>query len=219
MKRVPEPELMGDWEQARAYAAADFSEPHQAFVERFRRRFPAFRRGRVLDLGCGPAVIAIRFARAYPEATLDGVDGARPMLQLGHEALARSGLASRITLRLLRLPTARLDGAGYDAVISNSLLHHLARPGALWQTVVSAARPGAPVLIMDLMRPPSRVAARVLVRLHATEAPPVLQRDFLNSLLAAYRPVEVSAQLRAAGLERIGVEVVSDRHWLAWGHV
>ncbi len=32
MDRIPEPELMDEVEQARAYAAADFSEPHQAFV-------------------------------------------------------------------------------------------------------------------------------------------------------------------------------------------
>ena len=39
MERIPEPELMDDPEQARAYASADFSEPHQAFVERFTQRF------------------------------------------------------------------------------------------------------------------------------------------------------------------------------------
>lgn len=32
LKRIPEPELMGDPEQARAYANADFSVPHRAFA-------------------------------------------------------------------------------------------------------------------------------------------------------------------------------------------
>ncbi|HXF67367.1 MAG TPA: class I SAM-dependent methyltransferase [Burkholderiales bacterium] len=219
MERVPEPELMEDAEQAAAYAAADFSEPHQAFVAHFRRLFPAFRGGRVLDLGCGPADVTIRFARAYPEARLVGVDGAEPMLRLGREALARAGLERRITLVRLRLPDASLAGAGYDAIICNSLLHHLADPQALWQTVAGAARAGAAVLVMDLARPASLEETAALVERHAAGAPPLLQRDFRNSLLAAYRPQEVEAQLRAAGLAHFRVAVVSDRHWLAWGHV
>lgn len=218
MERIPEPELMEDPEQARAYARADFSEPHDAFVRHFQRLFPDFAHGRVLDLGCGAADVTIRFARAYPRATLEGVDGAEPMLQLGREAVAFAGLDSRIVLRPLRLPAADLNG-GYDAVISNSLLHHLARPATLWQSVARSARPGAPILVMDLLRPISRDAALGLVRLHAGDAAPVLARDFFKSLLAAYRPDEVTPQLHAAGLAHLNVAAVSDRHWLVWGHV
>jgi SAM-dependent methyltransferase len=218
MERIPEPELMEDPEQARAYALADFSEPHEAFVRHFQRLFPDFAHGRVLDLGCGAADVTIRFARAYSRATLEGIDGAEPMLELGREAVARAGLDSRIVLRSLHLPAAGLNG-GYDAVISNSLLHHLAEPETLWQAVAKAARPGAPLLVMDLLRPASRDAALGLVRLHAGDAAPVLARDFFNSLLAAYRPGEVARQLRAAGLAHLDVEPVSDRHWLVWGHV
>ena len=76
MERIPEPELMDDPEQARAYASADFSEPHQAFVERFTQCFPGHAPRRALDLGCGAADITIRFARAYPDCELTAVDGA-----------------------------------------------------------------------------------------------------------------------------------------------
>jgi ubiquinone/menaquinone biosynthesis C-methylase UbiE len=219
MQRIPEPELMDDPAQAEAYAMADFSEPHQAFVEHFRRLFPDFGHGRVLDLGCGPADVTIRFARAYRQAWLDGVEGAEAMLSFGRAAVERSGVGERVALLRLRLPDARLAGSNYDAVISNSLLHHLADPPVLWHTVAAAAKPGAPVLVMDLLRPASEDAARKLVRMHAADAPPVLQRDFFNSLCAAYRPEEVAAQLRATGLGRFRVELVSDRHWVTWGHV
>jgi hypothetical protein len=49
--------------------------------------------------------------------------------------------------------------------------------------VREAARPGALVLIMDLMRPPSAVWAESLVATYAADAPEVLRRDFRNSLL------------------------------------
>lgn len=81
MMRIPEPELMNDPAQARIYAAADFSEPHGRFIELFAERFPDIRpRGLVLDLGCGPADISIRFARAYLSCRIVGVDGAPAML-------------------------------------------------------------------------------------------------------------------------------------------
>lgn len=218
MQRIPEPELMDDPVQARAYADADFSEPHDAFVRHFQRLFPEFNGGRVLDLGCGAADVTIRFARAYPGALIDGIDGAETMLELAREAVARAQLQARIAVKMVRLPVAHLR-SGYDAVISNSLLHHLPQPATLWKAVASAARPGAPVLVMDLLRPPSRESAAELVRLHAGDAPPVLVRDFMNSLIAAYRPDEVAQQLRACSLDDLAIEVVSDRHWLVWGHV
>jgi 2-polyprenyl-3-methyl-5-hydroxy-6-metoxy-1,4-benzoquinol methylase len=218
MERIAEPELMDEPAQALAYACADFSEPHDAFVARFCRCFPDFAGGAVLDLGCGPADITIRFARAYPQAQVIGIDGAAAMLELGRQAIAAAGLAARIRLTELRLPAAELGGT-YQAVISNSLLHHLARPAVLWDAVRTAAAPGAVVFLMDLLRPPSREAAAALVALHAAAAPEVLRRDFFNSLLAAFRPDEVREQLAAAGLSGIRVEVASDRHLIAYGRV
>lgn len=219
MDRIPEPDLMDDPEQAEAYARADFSEPHDAFVAHFRRLFREFGAGRVLDLGCGPADIGIRFCKAYPEVQMTGVDGAAAMLNLGMAAVREAGLAERLTLMQCRLPDASLAAFKFDAVISNSLLHHLDDPAVLWETVRQTAQPGAPVLVMDLMRPASFGEAGVLAERYAADAPPVLQRDFHHSLLAAYRPDEVRTQLHAADLFGFRVEAVSDRHLLIWGNV
>ena len=78
---------MDDPAQARAYAAADFAEVDQGFVDRFRARFPEVRRGTVADLGCGPADIPIRLARAVPDLRVLAIDGSRPMLGLAREAI------------------------------------------------------------------------------------------------------------------------------------
>ena len=48
MKRISEHELMDDVSQAKAYAEADFSEAHNAFVEYFKVRFPDFSSGEAL---------------------------------------------------------------------------------------------------------------------------------------------------------------------------
>lgn len=215
--RVPEPELMDTVEQARAYAAADFTEPHEAFVVRFGERFPEYRSGRVLDLGCGPADVTVRFARAYPHVRVHGVDGAPAMLDEARRLLRTADVGDRVSLELVRLPSPALTGAAYDAVISNSLLHHLADARVLWATVASTARDGAPVFVMDLCRPVNTDAAYDLVDRYAAGESPVLRDDFFRSLCAAYTTDEVQAQLVDAGLERFRVERAGDRHLLVWG--
>jgi ubiquinone/menaquinone biosynthesis C-methylase UbiE len=208
---------MDNPEQARAYAEADFSEPHQAFVAHFQRLFPDFSPQQAIDLGCGPADVSMRFARAFPKTHILGVDGAEAMLSFGRRAVEESGLTQRLRLHKCYLPDVQLPARAYDGVLSNSLLHHLDDPAVLWQTVRHVARPGAAVLIMDLMRPASIREAQDFTRSYAADAPPVLQHDFYHSLLAAYRPDEVRQQLDGAGLSQLHVEAVSDRHLLIWG--
>lgn len=220
MQRIPEPELMDDEAQARAYSQADFAEPHEHFVALFRECFPGLAPdGQVLDLGVGTADVAIRFARAFPDCRIDGLDGAPAMLRFGREAVDRAGLAGRVRLIEGYLPGAALPLDRYDAVISNSLLHHLADPAVLWDAVRRWGKPGAPVFVMDLMRPDDAEQVEHLVRQYAEGEPEVLRRDFRNSLHAAYRPDEVREQLRAAGLDRLELRVASDRHLIVCGYL
>ena len=117
------------------------------------------------------------------------------------------------------LPGAALPLGRYQAVVSNSLLHHLHDPAVLWQAVAERAGDGAPVLIMDLMRATSREHARDLVDTYAEGEPEVLRQDFYHSLLAAFEIGEVRSQLASAGLGGFRVEAVSDRHLAVWGRM
>lgn len=214
MDRVTEPQLMNDDENARAYAGIDFSVPHQNFITLFQRTFAERQIGGfALDLGCGPGDITRRFARAFPQCIVHGVDGAPAMLRYGHEITAQDPKTrERVELLLGMLPGATLPRSHYDVVISNSLLHHLPDPQVLWQAVRQYAAPGAPVFIMDLRRPNSHDEAQALVDLYAANDPEVFQLDFYHSLLAAFTPDEIRAQLREAGLDYFQVTPETDRH-------
>src|SRR6266516_6636375 len=90
MKRIVEPELMSAEEQARAYAQADFEEAHSSYPKLFSERFPRRRkRAFVLDLGCGPCDVTLRFAKANPTYTFHAVDGSAAMLKFGRVRLVR----------------------------------------------------------------------------------------------------------------------------------
>jgi 2-polyprenyl-3-methyl-5-hydroxy-6-metoxy-1,4-benzoquinol methylase len=216
MERVPEPELMDDLAQARAYAAADFSRENQGFVDRFREYFPEWTAGHVIDLGCGPADIPIRFARAYPGATITGVDASSPMIALAEQAVKEAGFADRIRLRCDRFQQVSLEELG-DAALSNSLLHHVPNALQFWHRLKQLVKPGSVVLVMDLLRPESTEAAQALVEQYAAEESPILKRDFYHSLLAAYTEDEVAAQLAEMNLSRLLIDVPDDRHWVAGG--
>lgn len=218
MDRILEPELMEDEDQVLAYANADFEEENQGFVGRFREYFPEFTEGHVYDLGCGPGDIALRFARLFPTCRVTGVDASGPMLRLAQKAASAVGLGDRVTFRCERFQD--IPGANAaDAVISNSLLHHVPNPLQFWNRVRQLVKPGAPVLVMDLLRPESPEAARAIVDRYAAGGPEVLRRDFYNSLLAAFTEDEVTSQLARMNLTRLLIDVIDDRHWVVGGIV
>jgi ubiquinone/menaquinone biosynthesis C-methylase UbiE len=223
MKRIPEPELMNEASQARAYAEADFSEPNQLFMQLFTEHFPGFDGTTVVDLGCGPADIAIDFALQHPDAKVIGVDGAQSMLEFGNDRIAKTGLAGQVELRCLYLEPETVNhicpSGEADAVISNSLLHHLATPETLWQAINFLGGKGAKILVMDLARPDNSEKAADIVEQYASDEPEILREDFYNSLLAAYTPDEVRGQLDSIGLQCLEVSMSSDRHLLISGEL
>lgn len=220
LARTPEPELMDEAAQARAYAEADFEEPHQAYVDRVRARFPLTGELRGIDLGCGPGDIPLRFARTYPGLSLLGVDGSAAMIALAEQARTASEFdLSRIEYRACRIDALpeEVIGAGFDFIVSNSLLHHLHDPTVLWRTIRRVAKPGAAIFVGDLFRPASAAEVDRFVEVYAADEPEVLRRDFRASLHAAFTPDEVRGQLAAAGLALV-VETISDRHLQVHGY-
>jgi len=220
MQRVLEPELMDDSSQAAAYANADFEAAHSAIMEQFKRVFPHIETlHTVLDLGCGAADIAIRFARMYPTAKIDAVDGAQNMLKQAQIFIERESLQDQISLHHKRLPNCELANKNFDAIMSNSLLHHLHEPQHLWSTIRKYAIAETAIFICDLFRPESTQQANHLVEQYASSEPDILRRDFYNSLLAAFIPNEVHDQLSVAGLHGLHIEPISDRHMLIYGYL
>jgi len=220
MKRTPEPELMDSQAQTRAYAEADFSDSNTLFTDSFAAAFPDLKaNGNLVDLGCGPADICIRLSDLLPGWQLTGLDAGENMLRRAAEAIASSDKKGRITLRLSYLPDTGLTSHSFDAVVSNSLLHHLPEPLTLWETINRIGRPGGAITVMDLRRPDSETQAELLVENYAQGAPDILKEDFYNSLLAAYTPAEIEKQLQQAGLQKLKLALPSDRHWLVTGHL
>jgi 2-polyprenyl-3-methyl-5-hydroxy-6-metoxy-1,4-benzoquinol methylase len=218
MERVLEPEIMDDLQQVQAYAKADFQEENQAFVDNFLRLYDDLDGAHVLDLGCGPGEIAIRLARSHPTCRITGIDASPPMITWAEQAVKKSGLTHRIGFLCQRFQEVNLS-APADAVISNSLVHHVPNPLRFWYGVKNLIKSGGPILVMDLLRPDSPEEAQALVDQYAAHEPERLRQDYFHSLLAAFTEDEVASHLAELNLSRLMVDVPDDRHWMVYGQV
>lgn len=203
MKRVLEPELMNDPEQAATYAGQDLNGAYWLFMQCFRKYFPDLEpASAILDLGCGPAAIPLRLARMYQYCEVHGIDGAAHMLAHGRKAIQRKNLQHRVQLFQATLPEKPpLPRKQYEIVISNYFLHHLADPMVLWNAVNEYSLPNAAILIIDLLRPTNEEQAQFIVDKYMSYGSPLLRHDMLLSLYAAFTPDEIRSQLREANLE------------------
>jgi ubiquinone/menaquinone biosynthesis C-methylase UbiE len=216
MKRILEPELMEEEAQSRAYARGDFEQPNSRFLALLQRHIGTYLQGYVLDLGCGSGDITIRVARAYPSCEIHGLDGSSAMLKYGQELLAQEPALCQQRVKFIQgiIPQEKLPRALYDLIISNSLLHHLHQPANFWSTVKKYSDDNTPIFVIDLLRPATPAIASRLVETYASNEPKILQRDFYNSLCAAFEMAEIETQLKQANLEHLSVRQVSDRHVL-----
>jgi ubiquinone/menaquinone biosynthesis C-methylase UbiE len=217
MDRVLEPEIMDGELEAAAYARADFSDSNQWYVEHLIREFGKHLND-VIDLGCGPADVPVRIAKAHPAARVTAVDGSAEMLKIAAQAVSAAQVEDRVTLHQGLLPGLALLEHTFDAILCKDMLHHLPDPQVLWGEAKRLARPGAVMYVMDLMRPDSPLEAREIVEMVSANEDPILKEDFYNSLCAAFTVEEIRAQLRAANLN-LHVEQVTDRHMRIKGHL
>ena len=203
LERVVEPELMLDKVQAEQYAAADFESSHSKYPVDFVRLYPEVDiTGTILDIGCGPADVTLRFAKLFLEASILGLDGSSEMLQLARDR-ADSDLssehASRIEFRQAYIPLAETDIKA-DLIICNGTLHHFHNPDDFWNTVKLCSKNGTIVFVTDLLRPDSEDEIKQLLKTNCANQHHVHVADYTNSLRAAFTPREIQQQLEQAGL-------------------
>jgi len=205
-------------EEAAAYAHADFAEVNQAFVDRLVELGAQIRAARCVDLGTGPADIPIRLVRAQPGWRVTAVEASGPMLGFARHAVSQAGLDHAIELVQADAKDTGLDGRNFHVIFANSILHHVDNTLRFWQEVRRLAADGALVFFRDLARPRDLRSAGQVVDKYAANESELLRKEYERSLLAAYTPDEVRRQLAAAGLDRLKVEMVTDRHMdiLGW---
>ncbi len=140
----------GDWEARwREHARAHGENP----ARRYRTRLvlaavgEAGRAPRVLDLGCGPGVLAGEIAEAFPEATIVGVDRSREAVTRARALLARGRFfEADLTSEAWPLEHAELRGFA-DVATCCEVLEHLDDPGAALRNLRACLAPEGRLIV------------------------------------------------------------------------
>jgi ubiquinone/menaquinone biosynthesis C-methylase UbiE len=212
LPRTLEPEVMDTAEEARDYDAMDHSAVNRVFVDDF-IAFAGKVESPILDVGTGTAQIPIELCRSVPTCQVTAIDLADHMLAVGRENVRRAGLEGR--LRLERWDAKKMpcgDGA-FAAVVSNSIVHHIPEPVAVFVEMVRVVRRGGVLFVRDLLRPDDEATLRHLVDLHAAAANTHQRTMFADSLHAALSLAEVQSLVRQLGFPADAVRQTTDRHW------
>lgn len=101
----------------------------------------------VLDVACGPGIVACAFARRARQVT--GIDLTPAMLERAKKLAAEQGLhnVSWTCGDVLPLPFA---DASFSVVVSRLAFHHFEQPVSVLREMKRVCRPGGRVLVADL---------------------------------------------------------------------
>jgi ubiquinone/menaquinone biosynthesis C-methylase UbiE len=222
LPRTLEPEVMDTAEEARDYDAMDHAEVNARFCEDLLAFRPGLS-GKVLDVGTGTALIPIELCRRAPGVEMTALDLAAHMLALARRNVERAGLSGRIRLMQVDAKRAGWPDRAFDAVVSNSIVHHIPDPRSVLAEMHRLVRPGGVLFVRDLARPESLERLAQLVSTYApvpaiddaeVRAMHERQRDlFEASLHAALTVDEVRAMAAPLGVPADAVRATSDRHW------
>ncbi|MGH7285720.1 MAG: class I SAM-dependent methyltransferase [Polyangiaceae bacterium] len=220
--RVLEPEVMDTEEEAADYDAMDHAAVNDAFCTDFIAAMGDSNfGGRVLDVGTGTALIPIALCKKQHAVQVVALDLAKHMLARARSNVESAGVAKRIELVLRDAKKSDFPERSFDAVISNSIVHHIPNPADALASMWSLVANGGLLFVRDLFRPESDDAVRQLVETYAPTGDTRTNRQralFEASLRAALTPAEVETAATRAGIANASVRVTSDRHWTLTAH-
>ena len=210
MKRVPEPDLMEQKEQAYAYANADFSNSNELFLEKLFEFCSITDETKILDVGCGDGEIPIGIYKKT-KSKITVLDGSLAMLDELSKKMSANDIDD-IKIIHRRYEDTYLTEKSFDILISNSVLHHVKSPKKFWQKSFNLVRQQGQIVLMDLFRPSNEHELLTILEKYGGSNQ-VLLNDFENSLRAAYTPYEVEVQLSSFLSISSSVKAISDRHF------
>jgi SAM-dependent methyltransferase len=110
----------------------------------------------VLDVACGPGILACAFAKVARHVT--GIDLTPAMLERARALQAEQGLKN-VTWKqgdVLPLP---FSDASFTLVVSRFAFHHLLEPGSVLTEMRRVCAPGGTVMVIDSVPAPEKAAA------------------------------------------------------------
>lgn len=104
--------------------------------------------GRALDVGCGTGIVPITLAKAYPGATIAGLDLDTRSIDIARGYAAEAGVAERVQFMASTLESLP-DGPGWDLVSTFDVMHDLPDPLGAMRKIRSLLAEGGTYLMVE----------------------------------------------------------------------
>ena len=136
----------------------------------------------MLDVACGPGIVACRFAPLVRQVT--GLDITPEMIRQAEQAQVKHRLAN-MTWQVGAAEPLPFPDAAFSLVVTRYSFHHFQRPAAVLAEMVRVCQPGGRVLIADVSQPQAKVAGYdEIERLRDPSHVHALSRDEFAGLFA-----------------------------------
>ena len=104
--------------------------------------------GRALDVGCGAGRVSVALAKAFPKATVVGLDPDRESIRQAQAAAAEAGLSGRVSF--VAANTGNLDGGeGFDLITACDCIHDFAAPQLTLKQIRTLLKPDGTLFIIE----------------------------------------------------------------------
>jgi len=186
----------------------DIARRNEAFVSRLMSIVGPMDRADLIDLGTGPANVPLIVASVRPSWSITAVDSSPEMISVAQNRMTDN--SGRIRLLCDDMLSPSIPDCSYDIVVAHFVLHHVKSANQFWNQVSRIARPGAFVLVRDVVRPNSRDDGFAVVR-ESSSLPSIIRESLFAAYLTAFTRDEIDRQLATAGLNGLTSAEVSPR--------
>lgn len=164
-----------------------------------RRAVRGYQHARVLDVGCGAGLLALRVAQQPEVEAVTGIDLSGDMVSKAREDAELHGA----DVQFLQVDAAEMPfaDASFDIVVSTLSMHHWDDPLKVLREIRRVLAPGGKMLLCDLRRDAFPLALGVISVFSHAIVPEEMRRsgEPLASFHAAYTPCETAVLAVKAG--------------------
>jgi ubiquinone/menaquinone biosynthesis C-methylase UbiE len=115
-------------------------------------RVRGFKKGRILDAGCGFGETLIRLAESFPEADLTGIDLSEPLLNLARSTATKAGLSKRIEFKKADVCSTSFPDKYFDVVLNINMVHVVENPLQMLDELERILAVDGHLFIVDIRR-------------------------------------------------------------------
>lgn len=151
-----------DLAHERVFKDEDFAEKytkkHRRMAERFGQEYSGklssrgFRKGRILDTGCGFGGTDIILAQRFPDSEVIGIDLSEPLLQRANLVAQSANLDKKVRFEKCDVQRIPYGDDSFDVVLNVNMVHIVEDPVKMLNEIERVLAPNGFLFIADLRR-------------------------------------------------------------------